>query len=93
VRGTQPEFARQIPRGVIKAPVASAEPHGMESDDTPVLCLTCPRCRTTFPSALRVGPEVFRRMTARPTVERCRSCGHAGRYKRSDYFFDVPQSA
>ena len=65
----------------------------MEQEAAPVLCLTCPQCRATFPSALRVGPEVFERMTVRPTIERCRACGYASRYERRDYYFDVPESA
>ena len=56
--------------------------------DPQTLHAMCPRCGSTFVSALRVDRQTFETFTVTgPVVERCPSCGRATRYERRDYFF------
>lgn len=71
----------------IKAVTRPADTGNMERAATSVLTLTCPRCRTRFPSMLRMDERTFEESHVGPIVERCPSCGWASRYERRDYYF------
>jgi len=62
----------------------------MEQAAAPVLSLTCPKCRVSFPSSLRVDRPTFEAMRMAPMIERCTSCGYASRYEARDFYFAEP---
>ena len=85
---SQSSFDSLVPqRGGLKVVTRPADSGVMEQAAAPVLSLTCPSCRGSFPSALRVGPKTFDAMALDVMVERCSSCGWASQYERRDYYF------
>jgi len=57
------------------------------AEDTPVLTLVCPRCGSSFPSAIQMDPRTFEAMRLESMIERCSVCAHAFRFTKGDYFF------
>ena len=59
----------------------------MKQSATIMLCVTCPKCRTPYRSALKMDAATFEEVILVTMIERCGSCGHAGRFDRRDYYF------
>lgn len=59
----------------------------MEDTEPKRLCLVCPHCGATFPSAMQMDPESFAKIRVVKVLERCSACTQASRFNKADYSF------
>jgi hypothetical protein len=73
--------------GVIQRDPHSSDNRTVDTNDPEVLTLICPMCGAIFPSAMQMDPRTFENIRLDQMLERCRACGSASRFKKSDYLF------
>jgi hypothetical protein len=64
-----------------------ADTYEVERTERPELCLVCPRCGETFPSAMQMDEQTFTKIRVADMLERCRACHEASRFNKVDYHF------